>query len=191
MAEDTLVMSEVWEHPVARALAPLSDQEVRDKVESEWIDVIEAIACNQPQVDCPLEHVFTPGLRPGEWIYSRKILMRRGLLITSKIHRTEHQFVVSKGRCEVWTPDGSSKIIEAGHHGVTEAGTRRLLLIYEDTVWTTFHPVFSQDLRVIEEQVIVPHDFNAGKNLTDQQLALQIAGQSESFRKALKNLTQK
>jgi len=185
MEEKQDVSLEVWEHPIARVLAPLRDDEVREKTDAPWIDDIEKVACRRPQVDCPLEHVFTPGLRLGEWVYTRTITMRRGLLITSKIHRTEHQFFVTKGRCLVWSPNGEVQIIEAGHRGITEAGTRRLLLIEEDTVWTTIHPTNTQDLSLIEEQVIVPHDFNAGLRLSDEEMIALADDKSGTLREAL------
>lgn len=82
----------------------------------------------------PLTHTFTPGL------YSRQIFMPAGSILTSKIHRTEHQFIVSSGRVTVYSESGSVETICAPHIGITKPGTRRLLLVHEDTVWTTFHP---------------------------------------------------
>jgi hypothetical protein len=88
-----------------------------------------------PPVDCPLRHSWTPGL------YIREIFMPAGSLITSKIHKTEHPFVVSMGRCLVWIDGTGWVLIEAPHSGVTKPGTRRVLLVLDDTVWTTFHPI--------------------------------------------------
>lgn len=86
-------------------------------------------------IDLPLEHVFTPGL------YARTIRMPKGALVTSKIHKTEHPFVITQGKVVVWTEDEGAKLITAPYQGVTKPGTRRVLYVVEDTVWTTYHAV--------------------------------------------------
>jgi hypothetical protein len=100
----------------------------------DFIDQLEAkmVEMDNP-VECPLKHTFTKGL------YSRMIFMPAGSLLTSKIHKTEHQFVVLKGKLEVSIDGQKSELIVAPYHGITKAGTRRLLFIHEDTVWQTFH----------------------------------------------------
>lgn len=77
----------------------------------------------------------TPGL------YSREILMPAGMLCTSKIHKTHHQFIVSEGAATVYnTLDDSTVIYKSGDHGITLPGTRRVLYIHETCRWTIFHP---------------------------------------------------
>ena len=104
-----------------------------------------------PCAEPPLEHRFTPGL------YSRTIFMPKGLICTSKIHRTEHQFVVSKGVLKVWM-GGGWQLIKAPYIGITKPGARRALMILEDTIWTTFHPTTLTDLDEIEKALIEPHE---------------------------------
>jgi len=80
----------------------------------------------------PTKHTFTPGL------YTRQITMPATSLVISRIHLHEHPFVISKGRVSVY--DGKEIVVlEAPHQGVTPAGTKRILYVHEDTVWTTFH----------------------------------------------------
>lgn len=67
-----------------------------EHVASPLIDRLEQAMMNHPAADCPLRHFFTPGL------YCREITMPAGAIITSKIHMTQHQYTVSKGRCSVW-----------------------------------------------------------------------------------------
>lgn len=86
------------------------------------------------QVDPMLIHYFTPGL------YAREIYMPAGTLIISKIHRTEHPFVISKGSAYVKINEHDWELLEAPYTGITHPGTRRVLLIEEDCIWTTFHP---------------------------------------------------
>jgi hypothetical protein len=80
-----------------------------------------------------LRHIFT------EKQYVREITMKKGSIIVSRKHKTQHPFIVSKGVVTVFTPGVGINILEAPYLGVTEAGTKRLLYINEETVWTTIH----------------------------------------------------
>ena len=92
----------------------------------------------------PLTHRFTPGL------YSRQILMKRGTSIITRIHRTEHQFIISQGRCLIWTEGKGWEEFSAPYHGITKVGTQRALSIIEDTIFTTFHATELTDVPEIE-----------------------------------------
>jgi hypothetical protein len=97
----------------------------------------------------PVRHIFTPGL------YAREIFMPAGAIITSAVHKTEHPYVVSAGRCLVYLEnEARSVIIQAPHTGVTKPGTRRLLIIVEDTTWTTFHVTSKTSVEEIEEEIL-------------------------------------
>lgn len=94
---------------------------------------------------------FTNGL------YSRELRMEAGTVWLSRVHKTEHQFVVSDGICDVWTEEiGGWRLHEAPFHGITKPGTQRVLMILMDCVWTTFHPTFEQDVATLEEQLCEP-----------------------------------
>lgn len=118
----------------------------------EKIDLFEAKLSECPQIDFPLNHLFTPGL------YCRTIFMPKGALLTSKIHLTEHPYVILKGRVSVWTEEAGVKHLDAPYMGVTRAGTRRILYIHEDTVWATFHPTDKRNVDEIEGEIILKHD---------------------------------
>jgi hypothetical protein len=139
------------------------------------LDVIEAMNAELPQVDCPLTHRFVPGM------YVREIFMEAGLLITSKLHKTEHPFIISKGEVLVFTETDGTVRLKAPHTGITKAGTRRLLYIIEDTVWTTFHlnPTNTEDLIEIEDRVIEKHD-NPCMNWTKEKIEEEIKCLSEN-----------
>lgn len=100
----------------------------------------------------PVVHRFTPGL------YSRQITMPPGLICTSKIHRTEHQYIVSRGRLRVWTEETGWVEIVGPCHGITKPGARRILAVAEETVWTTFHPGNWSTPEEAERDLIEPHD---------------------------------
>jgi hypothetical protein len=97
------------------------------------LDVLEAEMFKHPQVHCPLVHRFTPGL------YIREIFMPAGSVVTSARHMTCHPFVVSKGDVSVYEEDREVGRYKAPYTGITQPGTRRLLYMHEDTIWTTFH----------------------------------------------------
>lgn len=100
--------------------------------------------------ECPLEHTFTPGL------YTRQIFMPARSVIVSKIHKTEHPFIISKGRVSVWTDEGVQEL-SAPHQGITKPGTRRLLVVHEDTIWTTFHAGPENTPEEFERRIIQKH----------------------------------
>jgi uncharacterized protein YbdZ (MbtH family) len=99
-------------------------------------------------LDFPVVNRFTPGL------YLREVSVPAGSLVVTKIHKTEHPFVVSKGKISVWTEDKGVVQIEAPYTGITKPGTRRVCFCHTDTVWTTFHPTTETDLEKLEADLI-------------------------------------
>lgn len=120
------------------------------------IDELEREMVRYPLIDCPLTHTFTPGM------YGRQIFMPAGSIVTSKIHRTEHQYVVLSGRCAVWIEGEGWKEVVGPCSGITKPGTRRVLVMFEDTVWMTFHPTEHTDLDMIESDIIQEHKDHLG-----------------------------
>lgn len=102
----------------------------------------------QPQVEIPVRHLFTPGL------YAREVRVKAGTLVVTKVHLTEHPFVVSQGVILVVTAAGEQLRVEAPYTGVTKAGTRRVGYVVEDAVWTTFHATDLTDPDEIERTII-------------------------------------
>jgi|SRR5215471_1478565 len=89
-----------------------------------------------PKVEMPLRHLFTPGM------YVREITMPAGTAVVSHVHKTEHPFVISKGSVTVWTERYGVMMpsnLSAPYTGITTPGTRRVLYVHEETIWTTFH----------------------------------------------------
>ena len=115
------------------------------------LDEAEVEIGKLPPADCPVTHRFTPGL------YIREIFMPAGTALTSKIHCTEHPYVISRGVVSVFTEADGAKLLSAPYFGITKPGTRRLLYIHEDTIWTTFHPTDLTDVAAIEEAIIMKH----------------------------------
>lgn len=127
--------------------------EIKEKEMSmnKLMDQAECIIATGAPVEMPLTHRFTDGM------YIREIFMPAGSILTSKIHKTNHPFVVSKGKCIVY--DGNKlETITAPHTGITKPNTRRLLYIEEDTIWTTFHVTDKGDVDEIEKDIIHEHN---------------------------------
>jgi len=116
------------------------------------IDEFEAAIIDGPRVDCPVTNRFTPGM------YIREIFMPAGSFVTSMEHKTEHPFVISKGKVMVTSENEGQVIYEAPHLGITAPGTRRALYIIEDTVWTTFHVTDETDVEKIGLEILAPHN---------------------------------
>lgn len=96
---------------------------------------------------CGLHHHF------GDGLYIRECHLGKGTILTSKIHKTTHPAFVLKGKCRVLTEKGVEDIV-APYYTMTTPATKRLIYVQEDTVWITVHATESQDLEVIEEELI-------------------------------------
>lgn len=132
------------------------------------VDELELKLRSLPQVYCPLDHTFTPGL------YTRSIFMPKDTVVVSKIHKTEHPFVLSKGIVYVRVNDEKWERLEAPYLGVTKSGTRRVLVIEKEALWSTFHVLQEGEMPTddseeakliatdkIEERIIEKHDINS------------------------------
>lgn len=117
-----------------------------DKDYDQIIDELEVKLLEYPLVECPLKHVFTGSL------YTRTIFMERGALIVSMKHRERHQYIVSQGSAYVFIK-GNWVRVEAPYIGITEAGTRRVLYIESDCIWSTAHVVDHMPISDSEEDV--------------------------------------
>ena len=110
-----------------------------------------------------LEHTF------GDGLYTRKLFMNKGDIIVSKIHKTTHPFFVLLGACLVYDGEGVTPI-KAPYHGITKAGTKRVLYILEDCVWVTVHATNETDLDKIEEELIAKDYDSLVEHIKETQL---------------------
>jgi hypothetical protein len=97
------------------------------------LDRWEAFVANLPQQECPLKHTFPEGM------YVREIFMPAGSIVTSRIHKFDNPFFITKGRVTVISENEGLVTYVAPYSGITKPGTRRVLFIHEDTTWTTVH----------------------------------------------------
>ena len=103
----------------------------------------------------PLKHTFAHGL------YIREILMPKGHLYTTGIHKQEHPYFIQKGEVRVLTEDGVVNI-KAPFNGITKPGTKRVIYTEEETIWITVHATDKTNVDDVLKD-IVAKDFNDPK----------------------------
>lgn len=116
------------------------------------MDYVGAIIGSFPAAHAPVIETFTPGL------YSREITMFPGSIILSETHLTEHQYVILSGQAAVWTEETGLQYLSAPHFGVTHPGTQRVLFIYEECRWITFHATELTDSDEIRRTILAPFE---------------------------------
>ena len=97
---------------------------------------------------CPVKHHFAPGS------YGREMTLPAGLVVVGKIHKHAHINVISKGRVQVFTEQEGVLELAAPRTFVSSPGTKRVVHVLEETVWTTVHVTDKTDLAEIEREVI-------------------------------------
>jgi hypothetical protein len=118
----------------------------------EVIDVVESIMATHKQVDCPLVHRFTNNM------YVREVFVPAGTLLTSKIHKYEHPFVLSQGTITMFDGEGGQIDISAPYCGITKENTRRVVYVHSDCVFTTFHVTDKKTVEEVEDEILIKHD---------------------------------
>lgn len=153
-----------------------TQKEVRSKIlefENKLREVPDAMVG-----DCfPLKHTFVDGA------YVREITMPKGALLTSKIHKVCHPYFILKGEVSVLTDKGVERL-KAPYSGVTQAGTKRVLYIHEETVWTTVHVTKKKNLKNIEKEIIA----NSFEELPDESEEIKMVNFIKDVSKEKENL---
>jgi hypothetical protein len=100
------------------------------------------------EVDCPVKHGFANG------VYLREIFMPAGTYVIGKEHKTEHFNIILKGQAYVLMND-DVQLITAPCTFVSEAGTRKVLVVLEDMIWQTTHvnPDNTTDIEELEDKL--------------------------------------
>jgi hypothetical protein len=148
---------------------------VESRIGSEqWneIDRVEQEMAKLPQQICPLRHIFTHDADGNVNLYTRLIFMAAGTRLTSRIHMFEHPHFVLQGKFKVLDDDNGWQIISAPYIGITKPGTRRVLIILEDTLFATVHVTVLDDPEKIVEAVTYPHmDLGHMDSISKEQMA--------------------
>jgi hypothetical protein len=136
----------------------------------ERIDQFElALLASDKLIEMPVHHAFTRGM------YIRQLLLPAQSINTSKVHKTQHPFVILKGCVSVLTPGQGAVKITAPYLGLTEPGTRRVVYAHEDSIWVSFHPNpdDEHDLTILESRIIERRDCADGSGRTTHEVYLE------------------
>ena len=104
------------------------------------------------QITGQTEGAVTHNFADGQYI--RQIVMPKGLLVTTKIHAKNHPFFIMKGEASIYSNDGVERI-KAPFHGITEAGTKRVLYIHEECTFITVHRTDSLNIDDVVNEITV------------------------------------
>lgn len=107
-------------------------------------------------------HRFAPG------VYTREMFVPAGLMITGKIHKTEHISIFLSGRMLVTDGLGKSKEIIAPIVETALPGVKRAGIALEDVRWITVHPTEETDIDVLED-MLVTNDYSEVEHLVDNR----------------------
>jgi hypothetical protein len=142
------------------------------------LDALAAECTKLQEVEAPLIHTFTNGL------YKRRIFLSAGSIAITKIHNTQHPYVILCGSGSISTDGETFERYEGPCEGVTEPGTQRFIIVDEDTVWITFHPNpdNEKDLLKIEDRIMIKYEIP--KELIDGSMVLDM--QKEPNEESLK-----
>ena len=110
----------------------------------EKVLALEEVLLEVPQVDCPVRHHFAPGM------YAREITIPKGTVLTGAVHKTQNLAVLSSGKLQLVTDDGTT-IISAPHILTVMPGMKNAAYALEDSVWTNFFPTEETDTNILVE----------------------------------------
>jgi len=112
-----------------------------------------SVGSKEMQEIFPLKHDLKDGL------YTREILMPKGSLVVSFIHKQNHPSFFLSGEMSVLSDTGEVKRIKAPMKVMTEIGTQRVAYMHEDCVWVC---VYRTDKETIEEaeKDVYTQDYN-------------------------------
>jgi hypothetical protein len=110
---------------------------------AQHIEAAEKACLAMPQLDCPINHHFAPG------IYCREAVMQPGFYIGHK-HRAACLNIVLSGRASVYV-DGKVIEIKAPMIFTSPAGARKVALVHEEMRFANIHPTDETDLEKLEE----------------------------------------
>lgn len=101
----------------------------------------------QPQIDLRVRHHFSHG------IYARELFIPAGVMLTGEIHKYPQLNILTQGRMSVLVGE-EVKEISAPFTVSSEAGTKRIAIAHDDSIWMTIHGTHLKNIEEIEEYFI-------------------------------------
>lgn len=115
------------------------------------VQTLQREMLRMPQQPMETRHDFAPGL------YIRTLTIPADTLLIGAYHAAENIFILSKGSLLLYTPDGSSKRIDAPYQVVAQPGKKVGYAITE-CVTHNVHISDETDLVLLEKECIVPEE---------------------------------
>ena len=122
------------------------------KIEDAMSEHPSAITGDEFETKNPTKSTFAGGC------YIREIFMPADQIIATKIHKKDHPFFVLSGKIIVISEKGKQEIT-GPYHGITRAGTKRLISVVEDCVFITVHATDKLTIEEVTKEVIA-EDFS-------------------------------
>lgn len=122
------------------------------EVPRETVDALQDELSKLPQaIGMETDHFFMGGM------YCRKFFLPAGILVVSKVHKTDHLFVGCSGELLVWG-QGEKYTLRSGDVVPSPAGTKRVVYARGDCVVMTIHKTDVTNVDDLEEELIEPDD---------------------------------
>jgi len=109
-------------------------------------------------VDIETKHHFAKGL------YAREITIPEGVVLTGKIHKTEHLNIVAEGEVHI-VAEGFSEVIKAPATLVAFPGVKKAMHAIKKTVFITVHATHITDIEELERELVT----ESYKEISDQR----------------------
>lgn len=110
---------------------------------------VAKVALDNDQAPAPVFHRFGPG------VYIRELHMKAGYLAVGHRHKKRNINQVLAGAVELFSDDGTSKIVRAPAFFVSEPG-QKVGLVLEDLVWQNIIATDETDIEKIEAEFFEP-----------------------------------
>jgi len=118
------------------------------------LNQFDSMLIASPQVECPLEEQFTPGL------YIRERFVPAGTLFTTYTWKETHPFRCIIGELLIWESGKGWQLFEAPCKGITKKGTKRVVYAITDVIWETLHanPTNTKDPKLLHDMLFKSYD---------------------------------
>lgn len=107
----------------------------------------------QAAKELPLEHFIC------NKTYTRQITLPKDTILTGKVHNFDHTSILSKGDVTIMTDEGVTRI-KAPATWISKAGTKRLIYVHEETIWSTIHQSEHTIIEDLEKEIVHESDLS-------------------------------
>lgn len=103
---------------------------------------------NVEQADCPIRHLFGPG------IYIREVHFPAGIMVIGHEHKDAHTNLFLSGKLNLYQGDGSYQTLEAPAFFVSPPG-RKMAYTLTPCVWQNIYATEETDVEALEDMLFV------------------------------------